>query len=200
MTKRNSAKYVYEIIEANFYFAKYKEEYRVFHLRDRGSKDGRGGSVKAGQLADTLIVGGYRVCNLPRTNGRVKRLHAAIIIWMLHHKRTIPPDLAIDHEDRNRLNNDPYNNLKLKTHRENAINRPQSDNHFIGVFENKHIALGKKRWQATARCPIRKRRISLRCHYTAADAARAHDKFIIEHYGKDAVTNASLGRYATVAY
>lgn len=194
MTKRNDRNYRFEFLRKLF-FAKPDSsgEWRLFHLKDRGSADGRGTTVNAGDLADTSTIRGYRVCSLPKVKGKTPRIVVAPVIWVLREQRNLPPGKPIDHANRDRKDNRPEN-ISPVTHQANAINRRTSDGGLIGVFKNSRIAEGKRCWQAVARDPVAKKRKSLKCHFTREDAARAYDAFVLKVHGPGAVTNASLGR------
>lgn len=74
-------------------------------------------TVRAGDVAGGNKGGGYlsvKVCG--------KTLNAHRVVWVLHNKCDLAPNLVIDHIDRNRSNNNP-SNLRAVTHQENTRNR-----------------------------------------------------------------------------
>jgi hypothetical protein len=194
MTKRNEKNYDFALLNGLFFTRTDAEgDWRLYHRTDRGSRDGRGTTVRNGDLADTSTIKGYRVCSLPTQNGKTARLQAALVIWILREGRNLPAGAPIDHANRCRTDNSPQN-INPSTHQANAVNRRHSDGHLIGIFENKKIPEGKRRWQALAYDPTTKKRVSLKCHHSPGDAARAYDAFVLEKRGAAAITNASLGR------
>lgn len=190
MTLRNDGNYDLDVLR--LFFLVDPNGWRLRHAVARQSEDGRGKIIRVGDLADTSISGAYRVCNLPAFY-RPSRILVAPVIWVLFHRKELTPGMQIDHEDRDSLNNDPVDNLREVIAQANICNRSYCDGGFIGIFENRKIRIGFKRFQAVARDPVTKIRVSLKCHATAEEAARAYDAFVLDKHGPDAVTNASLG-------
>ena len=79
------------------------------------------------ELAGSDTNKGYRHTSI---YGRQYKNHR--IIYALHYGKLPPPDMEIDHRDRDKSNNDP-SNLVLVSHRDNANNRGMQRNNTSGI-------------------------------------------------------------------
>lgn len=98
------------------------------------------------------------------------------------------PDPEVDHEDRNPGNN-TWDNLRESTRSNNCKNIVKKPNRsgFRGVYP--HRSTGK----FNARISMNGRGKSLGIFENPADAARAYDRAVVEHYGSGYPTNLTLG-------
>jgi len=122
----------------------------------------------------------YVVCNIKIRSGRtrVARLHREIM--------NAPPGLLVDHRNSVGLDN-RRENLRLATRAQNSCNRrktkSKTSSRFIGVcFHKRH-----QRWYADIRHNGKK--IWLGSFASEIDAARAHDKAVLEYHGEFARLN-----------
>lgn len=97
----------------------------------------------------------------------------------------------VDHIDRNPLNN-RKENLRFCRHMENLRNRPKpkgkkSSSIFKGVYMPNQKVGAKKPW--VARIMVNYRGISLGCHATQEDAARAYNEAAKKYFGEFACLN-----------
>ena len=195
--ERKGYNYRHELLQGLFRIGRDSDgKCRVLHSIDKGASNGRGKRTLAGEIADSHISNGYRVCKAT-VGGHSLCLLAANVVWVLHHKKDIPSGSLIDHLNRNRLDNDP-SNLAVVSNRSNVINGHRCDGKLLGIIKHVHRNAGTKRWQAKARDPSAARTVSLGYYYSNLEAALAYDTFIAKTYGPDAPTNASLGRLSAI--
>ena len=100
-----------------------------------------------------------------------------------------------DHRDGNGLNNQ-RENLRTCTNAENGRNRVASaglTSAYLGV------SLDRNKWRAQSKLPRSKGglKVSLGWFDSEEDAARAYDRFAIEHFGEFANPNFPIDRQAT---
>ena|SRR6185437_59326 len=194
--KRNRQKYQLDFLLQHFFIGKDTSgHWRVFHKNDRGLQYKGGRRIKAGDIADGPITNkGYRLCTLPQVdNVRKSPVLAHIVMWVIFNGRDVPDDFDIDHENRNKLDNDPEKNLRLLAHRSNTLNCSRYAKNSLNVEIHRRKPEGTKRFVARAVDPTTGKRKSLGIYLTMAEAQVAADTFIVDRYGSNAPTNRSLG-------
>jgi hypothetical protein len=193
--RRNNVKYKLELLRKFFYISNESGEWRVHHGLDRGALKGKGRCVWKGDIADRLVTNkGYRSCNFP-IDGKQTHVLAHIVIWVLYNEKDISDDFDIDHENLNKIDNNPVDNLRLISHRLNSINCSRSmKRRMLGVLEDKRRPKSQKRFSVRLKNFSTGERLSSGGMYgTANEAKIAADKLILKIYGPDAPTNRSMG-------
>jgi hypothetical protein len=95
------------------------------------------------------------------------------------------PEVQVDHEDRNGLNNQRHN-LRIASSQQNQCNRPKQNNNvsgFKGVFWNSQ----KQRWNA--KIQHENKQVHIGFFMKVEEAARAYDKAAQKLHGKFAALN-----------
>ena len=108
----------------------WKLRYKILPSGVRGKSIG----AEAGNINE-----GYRVVGIDNTTYFVHR-----IIYAMYHNICI--FLELDHHDKDKLNNDPINNLREVTHIKNQRNRSKSINNRSGITGVRWFPRTKK-WQ-----------------------------------------------------
>ena len=112
------------------------------------------------------------------------------LIWALYYKEWPSKEMVIDH-----INGDPFDNkidnLRLVTHRENAMNRRLSCNNKSGVI-GVHYYASRKQWQA--QITVKGKKINLGRFDNFDDAVKsrkdAEKKYgYHENHGRDGIVN-----------
>lgn len=95
---------------------------RLFYVKDNELfwKINIGRKIKADSIAGTICSNQYR-----RVAYYGKLYHVHRLLYIMYNNTEIPPDIQIDHIDRNKLNNSK-DNLRLSTNIQNQWNRPAS--------------------------------------------------------------------------
>ncbi|GIZ51736.1 HNH endonuclease signature motif containing protein [Noviherbaspirillum aridicola] len=112
------------------------------------------------------------------------------LIWMLTNRQHIPPDMDVDHINRNKRDNRPEN-LRLATTAQNRANIGKQRNNstgYKGVFLDKGKFRAKIKTNGTQRF--------LGSYGTAEAAAAAYDSAALAAFGEFAMTNAQMGLLA----
>jgi hypothetical protein len=112
------------------------------------------------------------------------------LIWALYYKEWPPKEMVIDH-----INGDPFDNkidnLRLVTHRENAMNRRLSCNNKSGVI-GVHYYASREQWQA--QITVKGKKINLGRFDNFDDAVKSRKDAEIkygfhENHGRDGIIN-----------
>lgn len=140
-------------------------------------KVGRQGTGGIGSVAGTTGENGYRIIFLNGVHRYVHRL-----VWLLE---TGEWPEYLDHKDRNKLNN-RFENLRPASANENGYNRKVSCNSSSG-FKGVTWVAREQRWQAAIR--VNGRRIYLKRHKTADEAAAAYNEAALRFHGQFAAVD-----------
>ena len=133
------------------------------NLRNRVTRNSQ---ALKGELAGYKLPRGYRVT---RIYGKMYMNHR--IIYALHYGELPPPDMEMDHRDRDPSNNDP-SNLVLVSHRENTNNQGMQKNNTSGV---KGVSYHKQRnkWRARIMINHKEKHLGIYTDFVDAVVARA---------------------------
>ena len=135
----------------------------------------------------TLTATGYVTTGVRYSNGSTSSMTLHRVIARLVHG-SIPEGLEVDHRNRCRTDN-RASNLRLVSHTSNIRNRARfksNSSGYIGVYLHKETS----KYRAHIR--VDGKSIHLGLFEDAATAARAYDVAALQHFGTEAVTNASL--------
>jgi hypothetical protein len=118
----------------------------------------------------------HRWTYIPRSNGRggyAARWVNRKPLYMHRQLMNLPPDVEVDHEDGDGLNNQRYN-LRQASHSQNGVNKNHT-NTYRGVYRQRKI------WKAQAK--VNGKCVHLGCFKNPIMAARAYDTFALSTWG-----------------
>ena len=153
-----------------------EEIYTLFEYRDGILywKVSRGVSKK-GKIAGTLCDGYCKI------TFKKKIYFRSNLVWIYFHGEL--PDEEIDHQDRNRLN-DNIKNLREASHAQQNYNKSKATRNKSGY---KGVRKVNSKW--VAYITVNKKQIILGRFDIKENAARAYDKAAREYFGEFAYTN-----------
>jgi Demerecviridae HNH endonuclease len=124
----------------------------------------------------------------PMYKGKRIKMYVHQIAWFLQTEAW--PDRFVDHRDRNPANN-KWENLRLATPRENAINRKKTTANTSSKYKGVVWIPAKQQWQATVTINSK---YCYTYHKTELEAAYAYDSAALKAYGEFASCNF-LGKH-----
>ena len=136
-------------------------------VRSLDRHDSRGRLWKGQSIAQQFDKDGYKFCKIQKSGKQYTcKIHALVMAAFIGPR---PEGLDIDHEDRDRANNN-LSNLSYQTRRQNTSRTTGGTSKYIGVSWRK----GEKKWIAHIR--IEGKQICLGTFKDEVDAANAYQE------------------------
>jgi len=137
--------------------------------------------------------GGYAYCKVHQGGqgaGAYKHVPMHRVIAIKHGIVPDDPKVLVDHEDRNKLNNQA-SNLRPANRSQNGANRPKPDTGALGSYKGVSYDLAKERYRAVIR--VNYKLIHLGWFRNARDAALAYNEAAADYFGEFALLNEVAG-------